>query len=104
MGSDQSLTRRAKNFTPPSLETPIGLQIRNLLRFTHHDKIREQRQCPPLEVSPANYQGNTAISDAMNKILRHCKSMSSYELIRLVSRIRALLVNRLLHGDANDLA
>ena len=30
--------------------------------------------------------------------------MSSYELIRLVSRIRALLVNRLLHGDANDLA
>ena len=30
--------------------------------------------------------------------------MSSYELIRLVSRIRALLVNRLLHGDTNDLA
>ena len=74
MVTNQSITRRetTNNFNPPPPETANELQISNLLRFTHYDQITEQRHCPPLEVSPANYQGNAAISDAMNNILRPC--------------------------------
>ena len=92
------------NFTPPPSETANQLQISNLLLIIYHDHVIEGLHTrPSLEVSPGNVHRIAMVKDAIRNLLRPCSNLSTYELIRFVWLIFALLVNRLKHGDASDL-